>query len=100
MATLIKAHGQTPCPRWYGLFARQVYTMMQLCRKMAPPEEKAVGSMISAPRGMRRQLSHAGLAAGRLLPLGQQAHTRTNAIWRSIARKLVVVQFDNWFRRR
>ena len=47
MATLIKGHGQTPWPRWYGVFARQVYTMMQLCQKMALPEEKAVGSMIS-----------------------------------------------------
>ena len=100
MATLIKAHGQTPWPRWYGMFARQVYTMMQLCRKMALPEEKAVGSMISASRGMRRQLSNGGLAAGRLPPLGQQAHARTNAIWRSMARKQVVVQFDNWYRRR
>ena len=98
MATLIKAHGQTPWPRWYGVF--QVYTMMQLCRKMALPQEKAVGSMISASRGMRRQLSHAGLAAHRLPPLGQQAHARTNAIWRSMAGKQVVVQFDNWYRRR
>ena len=70
MVTLIKAHGQTPWPRWYGVFARQVYTMMQLCRNMAVPEEKAVGSMISASRGMRRQLSHVGLAAGRLPPFG------------------------------
>ena len=100
MATLTKAHGQSPWPRWYGSFARQVYTMMQLCRKMALPEEKAVGSMISASRGMRRQLSHAGLAAGRLPPLGQQAHARTNAIWRSMAGKQVVVLFDNWYRRR
>ena len=100
MATLIKAHGQTPWPRWYGVFARQVYTMMQLCRKMALPQEKAVGSMISASRGMRRQLSHAGLATGRLPPLGQQAHARTNAIRRSMAGKQVVVQFDNWYRRR
>ena len=51
MATLIKAHGQTPWPRWYGVFARQVYTMMQVCRKMALPEEKAVGSMIRASGG-------------------------------------------------
>ena len=100
MATLIKAHGQTPWPRWYGVFARQVYTMMQLCRKMALPEEKAVGSMISASRGVRRQLSHAGLAADRLPPLGQQAHARTNAIWRSMAGKQVVVQFDNSYHRR
>ena len=57
MATLIKAHGQTPWPSWYGVFARRVYTMMQLCRKTALLEEKAVGSMISASRGMRRQLS-------------------------------------------
>ena len=39
VAALIKAHGQTPWPRWYGVFARQVYTMMQLFRKMALPEE-------------------------------------------------------------
>ena len=82
------------------MFARRVYTMMQLCRKMALPEEKAVGSMISASRGMRRQLSHASLAAGQLPPLGQQAHAKTNAIWRSMAGKHVVVQFDNWYRRR
>ena len=100
MATLTKAHGQTPWPRWYGVFARQVYTMMQVCRKMALPKEKAIGSMISASRGMRRQLSHAGLAAGRLPPLGQRAHARTNTIWRSMAGKQVVVQFDNWYRKR
>ena len=100
MATLTKAHGQSPWPRWYGVFARQVYTMMQLCRKMAVIEEKAVGSMISAARGMRRQLSHARLAAGRLPPLGQEAHARTNTIWRSMAGKQVVVKFDNWYRRR
>ena len=70
MATLTKAHGQTPWPRWYGVFARHVYTM-QLCRKMALPYQKAFGSMISASKGMRRKLSHAGLAAGRLPPLGQ-----------------------------
>ena len=100
MATLTKAHGQSPWPRSYGVFARQVYTMMQLCRKMALPEEKAVSSLVDASRGMRRQLSRAGLAAGRLPPLGQQAHARTNAIWRSMAGKQVVVQFDNWYRRR
>ena len=100
MATLNKAHGQTPWPRWYGVFARQVYTMMQLCRMMALPEAKAVASMISASRGMRRQLSHAGLAAGRLPPLGQQAHVRTNASQRSMAGKQVAVQFDNWYRKR
>ena len=77
------------------MFARQVYTMMQLCRKTALPEEKAVGSLISAFKGMRRQLSHAGLLAGRLPRLGQQAHATTNAIWRSMAGKQVVVQFDN-----
>ena len=100
MATLAKAHGQSPWPRWFGVFARQVYTMMQLCPKMALPAEEAVGSMISASTGMRRQLSHAGLAAGRLPPLGQQAHGGTPTIWRSMARKQVVVQFDNWYRRR
>ena len=100
VATLTKAHGQSPWPRSYGVFARQVYTMMQLCRKMALPEEKAVGSLISASTGMRRQLSHAGLAAGRLPPLGQQAHAKSNAIWRSMASKHVVVQFDNWYHRR
>ena len=100
MAALTKAHGQSPWPRWYGVFARWVYRMMQLCQKMPLPEEKAVGSMISASRGMRRQLSHAGLAAGRLPPLGQHAHARTNAIWRSMAGKHVVVQFDNCYRRR
>ena len=63
MGTLTKAHGQSPWPRWYGVFACQVYTMMQLCRKMALLEEKTVGSLISASRGMRRQLSHTGLAA-------------------------------------
>ena len=100
MATLTKAHGQSLWPRWYGVFARQVYKVMQLCRKMALPKEKAVGSLLSASRGMRRQLSEAGFAAGRLPPLQQQAHARTNAIWRSMAGKQVVVQFDNWYRRR
>ena len=100
MATLTKAHGQSPWPRWYGVFARQVYTVMQLCRKMALPEEKAVGSLISAFRGIRRQLSHAGLAAGRFTPSGHQAHAKTSAIWKSMAGKQVVVQFDNWYRRR
>ena len=99
-ARFTKAHGQSPWPRWYGVFARQVYTMMQLCKKIAVPEEKAVGSLISASRGMRTQMSHAGFAAGRLPPLGQQAHATTNAIWRSMAGKHVVVQFDNWYRRR
>ena len=73
---------------------------MQVCRKIALPEEKAVGSLISASREIQRQLSHGGLAAGRLPPLGQQAHARTNAIWRSMAGKQVVVQLDNWYRRR
>ena len=100
MATLTKAPGQTPWPRWYGVFTPQVYTMMQLCLNMAFAEEKAVGSMISASRGMRRQLSHARLAAGRLPPLGPQAHARINASGRSMAGKHVVVQFDNWYRRR
>ena len=100
MATLTKAHGQSPWPRWYGVFARQVYTMMQLCPKMALPEEKSVGSMICASRGMRRQFTHASLAADRLPPLGQLAHCRTNAIWRSMAEKQVVVQSDNLYRRR
>ena len=100
MATLTNAHGQSPWPRWYGVSARQVYTMMQLCRKMALPEENVVGPMISACRGMWRLLSHASLAAGRLPPSGQQAHARTNTIRRSMAGKQVVVQFDNWYRRR
>ena len=64
IATLTKAHGQSPWPRWYGVFARQVYKMMQVYGKMALPEEKAVGSLISAFRGMRRQWSHACFAAG------------------------------------
>ena len=44
MTTLAAAHHHSPQPRWYGVFARQVYTMWQLCRKMAlHGEEKAVG---------------------------------------------------------
>ena len=95
MARLTKAHGQSPWPRWYGVFARQVYTLMQLRQKIAVLEENPVGSMISAAWWMRRQLSHAGLAVGRLPPLGQHAHARTNAIRRSMPRKQVVVAFDN-----
>ena len=99
MTTLVAAYRHSPLPRWYGLFARQVHTMWLLYKKMALPKEKTVGPHIAASRGMRRLLSHAGLAADRLPPLAPHAHARINALWRSLEGKQAMVAYDNRCRR-
>ena len=100
MKTLAEAHRHSPWPRWYGVFARHVYTMWHFCRRMALPEEKVVGPQVAASRGMRGLLSHAGLAMDQLPPLAPQAHAITMAIWRSMEPKQVGVVYDNLYPKR
>ena len=53
---------------------------------MVFPEEKGEGVRLAGSPGTHRLLAHAGLA----LALAQQAHSRTTALWGSMAGKQVV----------
>ena len=98
MTTQAVAYRHSPWPGWYGVFAHQVYTMWQ--RKLALPEEKAVGHHITTSRGMRKLLSHTGLVVDQLPPLAQQAHATTKTVGRSMEGKQAVVVYDNWYCKR